>query len=106
MRRVVLLALVAGGTAAAVGVGAFVRDRLRGGLFGFPKPDTGIFPNGMAYVRWGTGPRSALWIVGGPGVGFPWGLRLTTIPFVLGGRGIRRTGGPAGHRGARAAHRR
>ena len=83
MRRVALLALVAGGTAAAVVGGALVRDRLRGGLFGFPKPDRGIFPNGMAYVRWGTGPKTLMWIVGGPGIGFPWGLRLATIPFVL-----------------------
>ncbi len=83
MRRVALLALVAGGAAAAVGVSAFARQRVPGGLFGFPKPDRGIFPNGMAYVRWGTGPRTALWIVGGPGVGFPWGLRIATLPFVL-----------------------
>ena len=78
MRRVVLRAFVAVGML-AVAAGAFTRYRLRG----IPRAVRGIFPNGMAYARWGTGPRTLLWIVGGPGVGFPTGLRLATIPFVL-----------------------
>ena len=41
-----------------------------------------MFPNGMAYIRWGTGPKTLFWIVGGrPSV--PIGLRVASIPFVL-----------------------
>jgi pimeloyl-ACP methyl ester carboxylesterase len=83
MRRVAALALVAGGTAAAVTAGLLARDRLREGLPGLPKPEAGMSGNGMAYVRWGTGPKTLLWIVGGPGIGFPWGLRLAATAFVL-----------------------
>jgi pimeloyl-ACP methyl ester carboxylesterase len=66
MRRVATLGLIAGGTLAVVAGGAFTRARLRRGP-AIPKPVTGIFPNGMAYLRWGTGPKTMLWIPGGPG---------------------------------------
>jgi pimeloyl-ACP methyl ester carboxylesterase len=48
---------------------AWVRYRLRG----IPKPVTGIFSNGMAYARVGTGTRTALYIRGGPGNVVPMG---------------------------------
>jgi len=67
MRRVTTRALVAGGMLAIVAGGTFARARLMGRGPAVPKPVTGIFPNGMAYLRWGTGPRSLLWIPGGPG---------------------------------------
>lgn len=83
MRRSTTLALVAGGAAAAVAGGAVAWSRSERGLPGIPKPATGIFPNGMAYIRWGTGPKTLVWIVGGPGLGFPIGLRVASIPIVL-----------------------
>ena len=82
MRRRTTFALVAGGTLAAATAGVALA-RSRGGLPGIPKPVTGMFPNGMAYIRWGTGPKTLLWIVGGPGLGFPIGLRVATIPLIL-----------------------
>jgi pimeloyl-ACP methyl ester carboxylesterase len=78
MRRRTTFALVAGGTLAAV-----AWSRSERGVPGLPKPATGMFPNGMAYLRWGTGPKTLLWIVGGPGLGFPIGLRVALIPLVL-----------------------
>jgi pimeloyl-ACP methyl ester carboxylesterase len=44
-----------------------------------PKPVTGIFPNGMAYLRWGTGPKTMLWIPGGPGNTVPSGMFLSNV---------------------------
>jgi pimeloyl-ACP methyl ester carboxylesterase len=47
-----------------------------------------MFPNGMGYLRWGTGPRTLLWIQGGPGSFVPTGgltLRMVqswSRPFV------------------------
>ena len=82
MRRRTTFALVAGGTLAAA-TGGVALARSRGGLPGTPKPVTGMFANGMAYIRWGTGPKTLLWIVGGPGIGFPIGLRVASIPLVL-----------------------
>ena len=79
MRRVTTLALVAGGTLAAVAGGAFARARLRGREPEMPKPVTGIFPNGMAYLRWGTGPKNLLWIPGGPGNTVPSGMFLSRV---------------------------
>lgn len=76
MRRVTRIALIAGGTLAVVAGGAFARARLRGATQGIPKPVTGMFPNGMAYLRWGTGPKTLLWIPGGPGNGAPGGLSM------------------------------
>jgi pimeloyl-ACP methyl ester carboxylesterase len=32
-----------------------------------PKPVTGLFPNTMAYARWGDGPKTLLVVPGGPG---------------------------------------
>ena len=66
----VALALVAL-TVAALGAG-----RLRRREMSIPKPATGVFPNGMAYARWGTGPRTLLMIPGGPGNALPSGMEL------------------------------
>ncbi len=55
MRRVTTVALVAGGTMAVVAGGAFAFARLMGRGSAIPKPVTGMFPNGMAYARWGAG---------------------------------------------------
>jgi len=52
------LALIAGGTLAVVAGGAFARARMKERGPAIPKPVTAIFPNGMAYLRWGTGPRT------------------------------------------------
>lgn len=73
MRRVTTVALVAGGTAALVAGGALARSRTRGRGRAIPKPATGIFPNGMAYLRWGAGQKTVLWIPGGPGNTAPTG---------------------------------
>jgi pimeloyl-ACP methyl ester carboxylesterase len=67
MRRGTALAVVGGATLAVVAGGAFTRARVRGRGPAIPKPVTGMFPNGMAYLRWGTGPKTMLWIPGGPG---------------------------------------
>ena len=79
MRRGTTLALIAGGALAAVAGGALARSRARGRETAIPKPVTGIFPNGMAYVRWGTGPKTLLWIPGGPGNTLPSGMRLSML---------------------------
>jgi pimeloyl-ACP methyl ester carboxylesterase len=79
MRRATAIAVVAGGTVAAVTGGAFARSRLRGRGSAIPKPVTGIFPNGMAYLRWGTGPKTLLWIPGGPGNTVPSGMFLSRV---------------------------
>ena len=81
MRRRTTLAFVAGGVTVAVAAGAIARSRLRGRGPSIPKPVTGIFPNGMAYVRWGSGPKTLLLIPGGPGNAVPSGVFLS---FVLG----------------------
>jgi hypothetical protein len=49
------LALVAGGALAAVAGVAVAWSRSERGLPGIPKPVSGMFPNGMAFIRWGTG---------------------------------------------------
>jgi pimeloyl-ACP methyl ester carboxylesterase len=77
MRRVTTLALVAGGSLAVVAGGAFARARLRGGMQGTPKPVAGVFSNGMAYVRWGTGAKTLLVLPGGPGNAVPSGMFLS-----------------------------
>jgi pimeloyl-ACP methyl ester carboxylesterase len=38
-----------------------------------PVPESGTFANGMEYARWGTGPKTVLWIPGGPGSDVPHG---------------------------------
>ena len=76
MRRSAALALVTGG-ALAVGTLAWYR------LKGTPKAVSGIFPNGIAYARVGSGPKTLLFILGGPGMGAPQGLRLALLPFTF-----------------------
>jgi pimeloyl-ACP methyl ester carboxylesterase len=71
MRRSTTLALVAGGALAAVVGGAIARSRPQGRQRAIPKLVTGLFPGGMAYVRWGTGPKSLLMLGGGPGNAMP-----------------------------------
>lgn len=77
MRRVTTLALVAGGTMAVVAGAAFARARLMGRGSAIPKPVTGMFPNGMAFARWGTGSKTLLVIPGGPGNTVPSGMFLS-----------------------------
>jgi pimeloyl-ACP methyl ester carboxylesterase len=77
MRRVTKLALVAGGASAVVVGGTVARARLMGRGSAIPKPVTGMFPNGMAYARWGTGPKALLVIPGGPGNDTPSGMHLS-----------------------------
>ena len=60
-------AVVGLGTAALAGLAV---SRLRSSL---PLVETGTFPNGMEYARWGTGNRTVLWIPGGPGSDVPRG---------------------------------
>jgi len=79
MRRGTALALIAGGTLAAVAGGALARSRARDRGPAIPKPVTGIFPNGMAYLRWGTGPKTLLWMPGGPGNTVPSGMFLSKV---------------------------
>ena len=79
MRRVTTLALIAGGTLAVVAGGALARARLRGRGSAIPKPVTGMFPNRMAYARWGSGPKTLLLIPGGPGNTVPSGMRLSML---------------------------
>jgi pimeloyl-ACP methyl ester carboxylesterase len=81
MRRGTTLALIAGGTLAAATAGVVARSRMRARQVAIPEPVTGIFPNGMAYFRWGIGPKTLLQIPGGPGNTVPTGgmaLRMAT----------------------------
>jgi pimeloyl-ACP methyl ester carboxylesterase len=82
MRRGTKLALVAAGAMVAVAGGAIARFRLRGRGPAIPKPVTGIFANGMAYVRWGTGPKTLLFIPGGPGNAAPGGTSIRMLPLL------------------------
>jgi pimeloyl-ACP methyl ester carboxylesterase len=81
MRRLATIALIACGTLAVVAGGALARARLRGPGSAFPKPVTGIFPNGMAYVRWGTGLKTLLFVPGGPGNAAPSGMSMRMFPL-------------------------
>ena len=100
MRRSAALALVAGGTL-AVGTLAWYR------LKGIPKAVSGIFPNGMAYARLGTGPKTMLWIRTGPGNAIPTGRLFTALsafwvgPFLEAGYSVwavtRKQNMPKGH---------
>ncbi len=83
MRRETTLALVAGGATAAVAAGYLAWVRSREHVAEVPKPEVGMYANGMAFMRWGTGGKTLLWIVGGPGLGFPIGLRVALSPWVL-----------------------
>ena len=69
MRRFVVLAV-------ATVVAALAWARYRGGRSAVSKPVTGIFSNGMAYARWGSGPCTLLLIPGGPGNLLPSRLRM------------------------------
>ena len=73
MRRLAALILVVVITLAAA---ALARSRLGGPGAKVPKPVTGIFANEMAYIRWGAGPKTLLWIPGGPGNAAPSGLSM------------------------------
>jgi pimeloyl-ACP methyl ester carboxylesterase len=107
MRRVTTLALVASGTLAVVGGGALARTRLMGHGPAIPEPMTGMFPNGMAYLRWGTGLKTMLWIQGGPGSFVPMGglprrmVQSWSRPFVEEGYTVwwvtRKQNMPTGH---------
>ena len=80
MRRVITLALAAGGTLAVIAAAVFAGSRARRRGPVIPKPVTGIFPNGMAYARWGTGPKTLLFIPGGPGNAAPSGMSMRMFP--------------------------
>jgi len=69
-------------------------------------PRTGTFPNGMDFATWGGGPRTLLFLPGGPGSAIPTGLfarvsRGWFDPFVEDGYAIwfvtRRRNMPEGH---------
>ena len=77
MRRVTTVAVVTGGTLAVLAGGALARARLLGLGSAIPEPVTGMFPNGMAYARWGNGPKTLLVIPGGPGNTVPSGMSLS-----------------------------
>jgi pimeloyl-ACP methyl ester carboxylesterase len=71
-----------------------------------PPPRAGIFPNGMEYLRWGEGPRRAVFIPGGPGSSVPTGTARRAAghwfrPFLEAGYTVwqttRRRHMPAGH---------
>jgi len=74
---------------------------------GLSKPIEGIFPNTMAYVRWGDGPRTMLVIPGGPGNDQPSGRQVRMMmgrslrPLLENGYSLwtvaRRRGMPQGH---------
>jgi pimeloyl-ACP methyl ester carboxylesterase len=66
----------------------------------------GTFPNGMEYLRWGDGPRTAVFIPGGPGSSVPTGLMRRAAgrwfaPFLAAGYTVwqttRRRHMPASH---------
>jgi len=78
MRRRTTFVLVAGGTLAAATAGVALARSERG-LFGIPKPVTGMFSNGMAYARLGIGPKTLLWIRTGPGNAIPTGRLFTAL---------------------------
>lgn len=97
-RRTVLIATTAAGVAVAVG---FLRRVARA-----PQPEarTGTFPNGIAYDAIGDGPRTMLFLPGGPGVVRLAWVRVTSRllrPLAAGGftvwRLARRRGMPAGY---------
>lgn len=94
--------------ALSAGVGAVVaRARIRARRGGDPAPVSGMFGNGMAYLRMGAGPKTLLWIPGGPGNTLPGGgmaLRMGqswSRPFIEQGYTVwwvtRRQNMPVGH---------
>ncbi len=82
VRRGSVITLGAGSVIGAVLAGVLVRYRLRVRGPARPKTVTGSFPNGMGYVRLGTGPKTLLWL-GDPGVGAPRGPYLALMRFML-----------------------
>jgi pimeloyl-ACP methyl ester carboxylesterase len=73
---------------------------------GLPKPTMGMFPNGMAYARLGSGARTLLLMPGGPGNAPPEGISVWMMvrafrPFVERGYSVwgvvRKQGLPEGH---------
>ncbi len=69
-------------------------------------PARGVFANGMEYLTWGAGPKTLLFLPGGPGSGVPQGMtarmaRRWFDPFVEAGYVVwyvtRRRNMPAGH---------
>lgn len=70
--------LVGGSVTAAAGLAGVGRWWRRQ-----PEAETGRFRNGMEYARWGDGPRTMLWIQGGPGSEIPTGAlaRLSASQF-------------------------
>ena len=75
--------LVAAGTMSVVAVGSIAWARSLKKAPRPPKPAVGMTADGMATIRWGTGEKTLLWIVGGPGLGFPTGLRIAALPRML-----------------------
>ena len=65
--------------ASVVTAGGFVASRYRGRQRPSASPVAGIFGNGMAYVRWGDGPKKLLIIPGGPDNMVPRGMQLSAM---------------------------
>lgn len=63
-------AVVGLGTAALTSLAV---ARARGAMRGVPTAETGTFVNEMEYARWGDGPKTLVWIPGGPGSEVPRG---------------------------------
>lgn len=61
------------GLTVATLVGVLAWARCKGCWPAMPEPVTGIFPNGMAYARWGSGSKTLMFIPGGPGNNAPGG---------------------------------
>ena len=94
------------GIASLAIAGAVIVARCRSVWTGMTRWTTGVSSNGMAYARWGTGPKTLLLMPGGPGNFTPRGMeqliRLRKFrPFVEDGYTIwavtRKLGMPPGH---------
>jgi pimeloyl-ACP methyl ester carboxylesterase len=79
MRRFVVLTV-------ATLVGVLAWARYKGRWAALAESATGVFPNGMAYARWGSGPRTLLFIPGGPGNNAPGGWFMGMMLGTLRGR--------------------
>ena len=100
-------AVAAGGALAAAAGGAVVGTLTWAQRAGTHAPVFGMFGNGMAYLRMGAGPKTLLWIPGGPGNTLPSGglsLRMGqswSRPFTEQGYTVwwvtRRQNMPTGH---------
>lgn len=106
-RRGATRAFAAAATLGAIAGGVVAGRRARALRGGISEPVAGVFPNGMAYLKRGTGPRTLLWIPGGPGNVLPTGglfLRMSRAfsrPFLEQGFTVwwvtRRQNMPAGY---------